>query len=294
MLVTHRHRRGGLPGRRGGRAVRTARPRRRASSRSAGAAALPSATSTALRSRALAATVRAHLPGTPDGSRRPGGRRRAGPRRARARRLAGLVRSIRRRRLTGWSRSPIRVVASRWSPPRFCSWSPGRLVVVVGGYPTFILPAPEVVAGRFVEAWAEGTMTPHVLATLTEIVLGLRGRRGVWPSSIGYLLARSRIAERLLSPYLVAAQAMPILVLAPLLVLWLGHGPSAEGRDLRADRLLPGRRGDDGRHPVGRRAAARARAQPARDALAGLPPSRAAGGDCRRSWVACASASRWR
>ena len=41
---------------------------------------------------------------------------------------------------------------------------------------------------------------------------------------VGYLLARFTLAERLLSPYLVAAQATPILALAPLLVLWLGTG----------------------------------------------------------------------
>jgi NitT/TauT family transport system permease protein len=41
---------------------------------------------------------------------------------------------------------------------------------------------------------------------------------------IGYLLARSPLAERLLSPYIVAAQATPVLALAPLLALWLGTG----------------------------------------------------------------------
>jgi putative riboflavin transport system permease protein len=40
----------------------------------------------------------------------------------------------------------------------------------------------------------------------------------------GYLLARSRLAERLLSPYIVAAQATPILALAPLIALWFGTG----------------------------------------------------------------------
>jgi NitT/TauT family transport system permease protein len=102
-----------------------------------------------------------------------------------------------------------------------------KLVVIVGGYPVFILPAPEVVFGRFVDAWAEGTMTPHVVATLTEIALGLL-IGATLAIFIGYLLARSRLAERLLSPYLVAAQAMPILVLAPLLVLWLGTGLAAK------------------------------------------------------------------
>jgi NitT/TauT family transport system permease protein len=98
-----------------------------------------------------------------------------------------------------------------------------KLIVVVGGYPAFILPAPEVVAQRFVSAWTDGTMAPHAIATLQEIVIGFVVGAGL-AVVIGYLLARSPLAERLLSPYLVAAQATPILVLAPLLVLWLGTG----------------------------------------------------------------------
>jgi len=98
-----------------------------------------------------------------------------------------------------------------------------KLIVVLGNYPQFILPPPETVFGRLVEAWAAGTMTPHALATLSEIALGLLigASLGVL---VGYLLARFTLAERLLSPYLVAAQATPILALAPLLVLWLGSG----------------------------------------------------------------------
>ena len=98
-----------------------------------------------------------------------------------------------------------------------------KLVVVVGSYPAFILPAPEVVGERLVRAWAEGTMTPHVLTTMSEIALGFLVGAGL-AVVVGYLLARSPLAERLLSPYLVAAQATPILALAPLLVLWLGSG----------------------------------------------------------------------
>lgn len=98
-----------------------------------------------------------------------------------------------------------------------------KLVVVIGNYPPFILPAPEVVVRRFVSAWADGTIAPHALATIQEIVIGFVFGAGL-AVVVGYLLARSALAERLLSPYLVAAQATPILALAPLLVLWLGTG----------------------------------------------------------------------
>ncbi|MEO6350794.1 MAG: ABC transporter permease [Candidatus Limnocylindrales bacterium] len=98
-----------------------------------------------------------------------------------------------------------------------------KAVVVVGGYPTFILPPPETVGARFVDAWLNGTMTPHVMATLSEIGWGLLIGASL-AVVIGYLIARSPLAGRLLSPYLVAAQATPILALAPLLVLWLGTG----------------------------------------------------------------------
>ena len=98
-----------------------------------------------------------------------------------------------------------------------------KAVVVAAGYPVFILPAPEVVAERLVRGWADGTIAPHALVTLSEIALGFGAGASV-ALCVGYLLARSALAERLLSPYLVAAQATPILALAPLIALWFGTG----------------------------------------------------------------------
>jgi len=43
-------------------------------------------------------------------------------------------------------------------------------------------------------------------------------------TSLGYILAKSRLAERILSPYIVASQSIPIVALAPLLVIWFGFG----------------------------------------------------------------------
>jgi NitT/TauT family transport system permease protein len=98
-----------------------------------------------------------------------------------------------------------------------------KAVVVVGGLPPFILPPPETVAGRFVEAWLDGTVWPHFETTMVEIVVGFAVGTTL-ALLVGYGLARSDLFERLASPYLVAAQAIPILVLAPLLVLWFGPG----------------------------------------------------------------------
>ena len=98
-----------------------------------------------------------------------------------------------------------------------------KLIVVAGNFPPYLLPAPEVVFERFVRALAQGTIATHAGATLVEIFWGFV----VGASSalvVGYLLARSALAERLISPYLVAAQATPILALAPLLALWFGTG----------------------------------------------------------------------
>lgn len=98
-----------------------------------------------------------------------------------------------------------------------------KIVVLLTGLPPYILPAPEIVAERFVGAWLDGTVWPHFATTIVEIALGL-WLGVVLALVVGYGLARSALVERLASPYLVAAQAVPVLVLAPLLVLWFGPG----------------------------------------------------------------------
>jgi NitT/TauT family transport system permease protein len=98
-----------------------------------------------------------------------------------------------------------------------------QLAVVIGGLQPSILPPPLLVAERFVRAFAEGTIQPHLATTLQEIAVGLTVG-AVLGLLAGYVMARSPLAERLLSPYIVAAQAIPILALAPLLAIWFGPG----------------------------------------------------------------------
>jgi NitT/TauT family transport system permease protein len=98
-----------------------------------------------------------------------------------------------------------------------------RLVVALLGLEVFVLPPPETVAARFVRAWTDGTIEPHVGATLVEVALGFAVGGGS-ALAVGWLLARSRIAGLVLSPYLVAAQSTPVIALAPVLTVWFGTG----------------------------------------------------------------------
>lgn len=90
-------------------------------------------------------------------------------------------------------------------------------------YPSFFLPGPRVVWGRFLTLVSNGTLALHTRITLLEVFAGLALGLTV-ATVIGYGLAKSPLLERILSPYIVASQAVPIVALAPLLVVWFGFG----------------------------------------------------------------------
>lgn len=95
-----------------------------------------------------------------------------------------------------------------------------HLLVVLGGYESFILPAPAAVARQFVIVASDGRLLRHSLITISEVIPGLLiGFFVALP--LGYLLAKSSLAERLISPYLIASQAIPIIAIAPLLTIWV-------------------------------------------------------------------------
>jgi len=93
----------------------------------------------------------------------------------------------------------------------------------LSGLPRFILPSPMDVWTRLLKSLGDGSLLYHTSVTLLEITLGMLV--GVTSATVlGYILAKSRSLEKILSPYLVACQAIPIVAIAPLLVIWLGHG----------------------------------------------------------------------
>jgi len=95
-----------------------------------------------------------------------------------------------------------------------------QVVVTVGEYPAFILPGPLDVWQQFLIVLIDGRLLHHSFITISEIIPGLIiGLLIAVP--LGYLLAKSALAERFLSPYLVASQAIPVIAIAPLLTIWI-------------------------------------------------------------------------
>ncbi|GIK58125.1 MAG: ABC transporter permease [Chloroflexi bacterium] len=95
-----------------------------------------------------------------------------------------------------------------------------QLLVTLGGYQKFILPGPLDVWRQMQIVAADGRLLRHSLITISEIIPGLLIGCLV-AAPLGYLLAKSPLAERLISPYLIASQAIPIIAIAPLLTIWI-------------------------------------------------------------------------
>jgi len=85
----------------------------------------------------------------------------------------------------------------------------------------FLLPRPTIVAEELVSSWT--LLTRHAGITLVEIVGGFVLAVGIG-IPLAVAITYSRIVEAVIHPLLVAAQTIPKVALAPILVVWLGFG----------------------------------------------------------------------
>lgn len=97
------------------------------------------------------------------------------------------------------------------------------IVVRAADLAPFILPGPRLVAHRFVEMISDGSLLRHSGVTVIEVLAGL-AMGLISALLVGYVLAKSWLIDQVLSPLIVASQAVPIVALAPLLVIWFGPG----------------------------------------------------------------------
>ena len=100
-------------------------------------------------------------------------------------------------------------------------------LTVVFHIPAFLLPPPGDVFSEYIALLMNGLLLKHTYVTLSETITGFLVGAAIG-MFLGYLLAKSRKLERILSPYVVAAQTAPKIALAPLIVIWLGFGISSK------------------------------------------------------------------
>ena len=94
-------------------------------------------------------------------------------------------------------------------------------IVWVLSIPRYLIPAPTVIFATIIERFH--SLVFDSMVTLVEAILGF----AVGTSTaflIGGLFVQSRLIERSLSPLFVALQAVPLIAIAPLLIIWFGNG----------------------------------------------------------------------
>jgi NitT/TauT family transport system permease protein len=98
-----------------------------------------------------------------------------------------------------------------------------QLIVLIGQYPSFILPTPGEVWDELIHMLPTASFWGHVATTLVAVLGGLFIGASL-AILLGYFIAKSPVVNSLVSPLVVASQAIPIVAIAPLLAIWFGYG----------------------------------------------------------------------
>lgn len=93
--------------------------------------------------------------------------------------------------------------------------------------PELIAPSPLAVADALVAGLSSGYLLPHLGTTVAEVLLGLAAGAAIG-FAIGVAMGESPPLRALLTPYLIASQAVPKLALAPLFAIWFGFGMTSK------------------------------------------------------------------
>jgi len=96
-----------------------------------------------------------------------------------------------------------------------------ELYVDLGGTNALVLPAPHAVASALYSDRA--VLWSNFLVTAREVVLGI-GAGAALAFALSVAIHFSAVLRRALMPLLIASQAIPIVLIAPLFLLWLGFG----------------------------------------------------------------------
>ena len=93
--------------------------------------------------------------------------------------------------------------------------------VRIDGTPRWFLPKPSNVGRELVESRA--LLWRHTWTTLQEMLIGL-ALAFVLGIALAVAIVGSQVVERAIYPLVIASQAVPIIALAPILLVWFGYG----------------------------------------------------------------------
>jgi len=119
-----------------------------------------------------------------------------------------------------------------WNPRSLVGWLVpiALLALTIGGWeayvriddtPAWFLPSPSAIARETIDS--RELLWEHTWTTLQEVLIGYAIALVVGIAT-ALLIALSPVAERTVYPLIVASQAIPIIALAPILLIWFGFG----------------------------------------------------------------------
>ena len=94
-------------------------------------------------------------------------------------------------------------------------------LVTLFSVPAWKLPAPSAIGAELIDSWS--LYLGHTLVTLEEVFIGF-GVALVSGVLLAALIAFSPTFQRAIYPFIIASQTIPIIVIAPLLLIWIGYG----------------------------------------------------------------------
>ncbi|MGW4356245.1 ABC transporter permease [Nocardia sp. NPDC004582] len=91
----------------------------------------------------------------------------------------------------------------------------------------FLLPPPHRVFAESLSDPAKSEVMLRALAVTARIAMTGLALAAVLGIAIGVIMSQAKVIERVVYPYAVVLQAIPVLAVVPLIGLWFGYGPTA-------------------------------------------------------------------
>ena len=101
-----------------------------------------------------------------------------------------------------------------------------QLVLLVFRVPSFMLPSPWAVAQAFGMRLLSSLATAFAI-TGEEALGGIASQASLPDVAIALIFAQSRWIRRMLYPYTLLLQTVPIVAVAPLILMWVGAGTAS-------------------------------------------------------------------